>query len=235
MNAISFIGFGQLGRTVAENLRLPSMSLRRVWDIVISDSARPASLNARQLGITPSPSAAESACAADLIISAVTPAQGLAAEAVASAIMPGSWIPDINSAAPEQKRAGAGVIEKSGGRYVEAAVRSPIQPLRPAAPIVLGGPRAAAFIDCVKPLGFTGTQAHSTSTGAAAAAKLCRSIVITGIEAMMSESLLTARARGVESEVLTSLANVLPSGAWEVLASCMIEQALIHGERQGKR
>ena len=43
------------------------------------------------------------------------------------------------------KRACAGVIESAGGRYVEAAVMTPIAPKRIASPMLLGGPHAAEF------------------------------------------------------------------------------------------
>ena len=54
----------------------------------------------------------------------------------------GAWFLDLNSAAPQQKQRAADVVERAGGRYVEAAVMSPITPARLAAPMLLGGPHA---------------------------------------------------------------------------------------------
>ena len=44
-----------------------------------------------------------------------------------------------------------------------------------------------------------------TRSGAASAAKMCRSVMVKGIEALLTESLLTARRHGVEDAVLASL------------------------------
>jgi 3-hydroxyisobutyrate dehydrogenase-like beta-hydroxyacid dehydrogenase len=235
MSVVALLGFGEVGRILAEELKLPSGSSMRVWDIAFFDTASTASRNAVALGISPCSSAAESVSDADLVISAVTAAQCVAAaQAAAYAIAPGAWFVDLNSSAPEQKQGAAAVIESGGGRFVEAAVMSPIEPLRLSAPILLGGPHATAFLDYAGPLGFSGMEAYCESIGPASATKLCRSVVIKGLEMLMLESLFAARAWGVESKVLDSLSNVLPSGDWEALAAYMIERSLIHGERRAE-
>jgi 3-hydroxyisobutyrate dehydrogenase-like beta-hydroxyacid dehydrogenase len=235
MSVVAVLGLGEVGRVLTEELTLPAGSLLKIWDIAFPDAASAASRNALELAIAPCTSAAEAVREAELVVSAVTAAQSLEAAAVAArALAPDAWFVDLNSSAPQKKQAAATAIEGSGGRYVEAAVMSPIHPARLSAPILLGGPHAAAFVDYARPLGFTGMEASSESIGPASATKLCRSVLIKGIEMLMLESLFAARAWGVESKVLGSLSNLLPAGDWEALAAYMIERSLIHGARRSE-
>jgi 3-hydroxyisobutyrate dehydrogenase-like beta-hydroxyacid dehydrogenase len=126
------------------------------------------------------------------------------------------------------------LIEAAGGRYVEAAVMSPIHPKGIAAPILLGGPHSAEFAAVAADLGFTGASVYSPVVGPASATKLARSVVVKGMEALITESMLTARAWGVEAEVLASLSNLLPSADWPTLADYMIRRSLEHGGRRAE-
>jgi 3-hydroxyisobutyrate dehydrogenase-like beta-hydroxyacid dehydrogenase len=229
---IALIGLGEVGSTLARDLSAHDLT---AWDVKFADPESAASRNAAAIDVTPAASATEAVAGADLVISAVTAANDLvAAEAVAPGIAPGAFFLDLNSASPGQKQASAAVIDGAGGRYVEAAVMSPIHPKRIASPMLLGGPHAAAFADLAGPLGFAGIEVFSDVVGKASATKMCRSVVIKGVEALLTESMLAARAYGVEDRVLATLSNLLPSDDWEKLAAYMISRALEHGERRAE-
>ena len=49
-----------------------------------------------------------------------------------------------------------------------------------------------------------------TSSGVASAIKMCRSVIVKGMEAIVIESFVAARRFGVENEVLASLAETFP-------------------------
>ncbi len=55
----------------------------------------------------------------------------------------------------------------------------------------------------------------SDRLGIASATKMCRSVMIKGLEAMIIESFTTARAYGVEDEVIASLHETFPAIDWE--------------------
>lgn len=55
-------------------------------------------------------------------------------------------------------------------------------------------------------LGFA-TKVASATLGVASAIKMCRSIIVNGMDAIVIESFLAARKFGVEGEVLASLAE----------------------------
>lgn len=231
MTSVALIGLGEVGTVLAEELRGLTIS---AWDVAFDDPDSTPSRRAAALGIRAGDSAADVVHGAELVISAVTAANTVTAAAdVAAGIGPGAWFLDLNSSAPERKQAAAAGIEAAGGRYVEAAVMSPIEPKRLAAPMLLGGPHAAEFVDFGAALGFTGLECYADTVGLAAATKLCRSVLIKGIEALLTESMLTARRWGVEDRVLDSLSNLLP-GDWHVLAPYMISRSLEHGARRAE-
>lgn len=227
--AIALLGLGEVGTVLATDLDA-SIS---AWDVAFADPDSRASRNASARGITPPADAPAAVRGADLVISAVTAANTLlAAQSVAD--LRGAWYLDVNSAAPEHKRAAADAVEAAGGRYVEAAVMSPINPKRLAAPILLGGPHAADFAVVGQALGFTGLEVYADVIGPASATKLCRSVVVKGMEALIAESMLTARRWGVEGRVLASLSDLLPVPDWEATAGYLVSRSIVHGRRRAE-
>jgi 3-hydroxyisobutyrate dehydrogenase-like beta-hydroxyacid dehydrogenase len=233
---IALIGLGEVGRVLAEHLTAhdPSSSVA-AWDVAFEDLGSRAAGNARDLPVRAAADAADAVSGADLVLSAVTAANDLtAATAVAAVIARGCWFVDLNSASPGQKQRCAEVIEAARGRYVEAAVMSPIHPRRAAAPILLGGPHADDFAGVAAALGFTGAVVFASVVGPASATKLSRSVVVKGLEALLTESLLTARAWGVEADVLRSLSDLVPAADWPALAEYMIRRSIEHGGRRAE-
>ena len=170
-----------------------------------------------------------------LIISAVTAANCLpAAREAAASIARGAIYFDLNSVAPLTRRTAAAAIETAGGRYVEAAVMSPIAPKRIGSPMLIGGSHATAFEPLARELGFTGIRVFDCSVGRASAAKMCRSVMIKGLETLFAESLLAARRHGVEQTVLGSLRDLFPHEDWERIAAYMISRSLEHGSRRAE-
>jgi 3-hydroxyisobutyrate dehydrogenase-like beta-hydroxyacid dehydrogenase len=230
---IALIGFGEVGQILAQDLA--GKADLSAWDIAFD---RPDSLPSRALAAhearatTDAPDAVRGA---QLVVSAVTAAEDLeAARSVGPGLDPGAWYLDLNSCSPGQKLASAEAVHAAGGRYVEAAVMSPFPPRRSASPMLLGGPHAKDFLKDAEGLGFTGATAFSDKIGQAAATKLCRSVMIKGVEALLMESLLAARRYGVEDTVLASLSDLLPLPDWPATARYMISRSLEHGTRRAE-
>lgn len=234
MTAIALIGFGEVGATLADDLAHRAAQIA-AWDTKFSDSESVPSQAVAARSIRKAANAADAVRSADLVISAVTAAQAeAAASEAAPALAADAIFLDLNSASPNAKRAAAERVNGAGARYVEAAVMAPIAPKRVAAPMLLGGPHAEAALPMLGDLGFAGVSFYADAYGKAAAAKLCRSIVIKGMEALLAESLLAARHYGVEESVLASLSNLLPAPDWPERARYMISRALEHGTRRAE-
>ena len=231
---ICLLGFGEVGQTLAADLRAHVGSIT-AWDLKFAESASAPTLAAGRLGVIAAADARTAVAEADLTISAVTAAQvGEAAMSVAAHQKRDAYYFDLNSTSPAAKQAAAAWIDAAGGRFVEAAIMSPIAPARVASPMLLGGAHAATFLPLATQIGFTGARCFSEQLGAASAAKMCRSVVVKGLEALMLESLLTARKFGVEQAVLESLQSTSPADTWRTQGRYMISRALIHGRRRAE-
>ncbi len=233
---VCFLGFGEVGQTLAEDLsRMEDLTLCS-YDIKFPD---PESIPSRALVAHPyvkgcdDPRAAASGC--ELVVSAVTAAETLAAAESVLAVMGEACIyMDLNSVSPATTKAASALVGNAGGRYVEAALMSPIEPRRSESPILLGGPHAEAFVPVAESLGFTGARYYSAELGRVSAVKMCRSIIVKGMEALITEALLPARRFGVESELLESLQDILPGVDWTSQARYMITRSLEHGTRRAE-
>ena len=231
---IGLIGFGEVGRILGEDLAGKAIRLS-AFDLKFADAGSGPSKSAVAVAVWPAPSAPEAVAGCDLVISAVTAAQTLAAaQSVASGLARGAIFLDLNSASPGVKREAAETIHCAGGRYVEAAVMSPVPPRRIATSMLLGGPHGEGFLPTARDLGFAGAEFFSSDIGKASAAKMCRSVMVKGIEALLSESLLAARAYGVEETVIRSLDDLFPGPDWTKLARYMISRTLEHGARRAE-
>src|SRR5881394_2834752 len=92
---------------------------------------------------------------------------------------------------------------------------------------------AAALAPRLLELGFDAKVA-SDQLGIASAVKMCRSVMIKGLEAMVIESFTTARAYGVEDAVLASLAETFPGIDWEKQGAYFFQRVIEHGRRRSE-
>ncbi len=235
INTIALIGFGEVGQVFGADLPTANRCNLVAWDVKFPDQESEPAQAAARSAVAVSANAEAAACGANLIISAVTAGETVAAaRSVTATLASGAYFLDVNSAAPAAKRDAARIIETAGGRYVEAAIMSPISPKRLGCSILLGGPHAGEFKDIAATLGFSNAQCYSETLGQTAAAKLCRSVVIKGLEALLSEGLAAARYYRVEETVLESLDNLHPGADWRELSRYMISRANLHGARRAE-
>ena len=232
---IGLVGCGEVGRILAEDLRERGVGNVVAYDIKQGgpDEA-PLRAHATQHGVRLAASHAELAGQSDLVISAVTASQAVpVAEACAASLRSGAWFLDFNSASPGAKIRAGGIVAAAGGRYVEGAVMTSIPPYRIRVPLLLGGPHAAALAPLLNALGFEG-KAGPAKLGVASATKMCRSVMIKGLEAMVIESFTAARAWGVEDAVLASLAETFPGIDWEKQGAYFFQRVIQHGHRRAE-
>jgi 3-hydroxyisobutyrate dehydrogenase-like beta-hydroxyacid dehydrogenase len=73
----------------------------------------------------------------------------------------------------------------------------------------------------------------SDQIGVASAVKMCRSVLIKGLEALTVECLFAARQYGAEDAVLESLAATYPGMGWkDRLPDYLISRVAEHGQRR---
>ncbi len=231
---VGLAGYGEVGRILAEDLRGQGVVVA-MYDLKLETGAGAAMReHARAHGVRIASAHGPLAADAHLVISAVTASQAVAvAQACASCVAAGSFFLDFNSASPDAKIRAANIVDGGGGRYVEGAVMTSVPPHRIRVPLLLGGPHAAGLAPSLRALGFE-AKPGSEKLGIASATKMCRSVMIKGLEAMMIESLITARAWGVEDQVLASLQETFPGIRWDEQGSYFFQRVIEHGRRRAE-
>jgi 3-hydroxyisobutyrate dehydrogenase-like beta-hydroxyacid dehydrogenase len=228
---IALIGFGEVGGLFARDLIASGRHDVSIYDIAMEADAAMRE-KAHALGIRPCAAAADAAHAAAIVISAVTAAAARdVAEAAAGFLKPGQIFLDLNSVSPDTRRASAAAVERSGAAYVEAAVMAAVAPYGLKVPILLGGRHADRLKATLDPAGMA-LEVAAAEIGRASAIKMCRSIMIKGIEALTVECLLTARHYGVEDDIVASLDGSHPEMGWGRQAGYSIGRVVQHGRRR---
>jgi 3-hydroxyisobutyrate dehydrogenase-like beta-hydroxyacid dehydrogenase len=208
MNQVTLIGFGEAGQAFAVD------ESWRAFDI-LPEKSRSASLVEAMEGT-------------NAVLSLVTADEALnAAKQAAGLIAPDSYFFDMNSVAPDTKRAAAAVIDARGGHYVDVAVMSPVHPARLATPLLVSAPYGEEGAALLTQLGFTNVRIVGNEVGRASTIKMLRSVMYKGMEALTAECLIACEHAGVMDEVLGSFGNDWASGA-----DYRLDRMMVHGLRR---
>jgi 3-hydroxyisobutyrate dehydrogenase-like beta-hydroxyacid dehydrogenase len=231
MQDIAFVGFGEAGQAFAKGLQPASVritSYEKKLDIP-TDSI-PCRQAMDRFGVVPCTLAGLGL--AKVVICLVTADQALvAARAAAPYLAPGALWFDGNSCSPGTKQQAAAVIAAAGGRYVDLALMAPVHPRLHRTPMIASGPDALAGVAALADLGMQAVVAGER-VGQASSIKMLRSVIIKGLEALMAESFLAARAAGVENAVIASLQASDPGINWADRGAYNLERMLVHGARR---
>ena len=231
---IALIGFGEVGGIFGSDFAAAGLRVA-IFDILLNgEPARSETLaKAKDAKVHACDTIQEALQSADLIISAVTAssAANVAGDA-APFLRAGQIYLDINSVSPETKLEIARTLNESPATFVEAAVMAAVSPQRLKVPMLLGGAQAATAAERMRAIGMN-VKPISDRIGVASAIKMCRSIIIKGLEAITVESMFTARRYGAEKQVLDSLAATYPDMGWSgTLPDYLISRVAEHGKRR---
>ena len=232
MHDIGFIGFGEAARAFTQGWRDAGRQVSiAAYDILLdTPGTRPAMQAAcREHGVAAIDTAPALAAGSHLIVSAVTADQTIAAADSVGALQAHCLYVDINSAAPEKKKAAAALI---GDHYVDVAVLAPVHPARHQSPMLAGGPRAASHSDVLLAT-FPNVEIVGTEIGIASLIKMLRSVFVKGLEAVTMECALAAYHAGLAERVFPSLDRAIAFRDTRALADYAMERVATHGVRRG--
>ncbi|WP_114970248.1 NAD(P)-dependent oxidoreductase [Rhodoferax ferrireducens] len=236
---IGMVGYGEVGKIFTAGLKSSVLTVS-AWDLKFdaantSAPTRDAELaHAARAGIQACLSMQALCENAYFVISAVTASNTLAvAQTAAQHIRPGAIFLDLNSASPGTKQQAAQLIEAAGAHYVEAGVMTSVPPYGIRVPMLLGGDQAEALAEKLRSFGMD-AKAVATEIGVASAIKMCRSVMIKGLEALVIESYTTARKYGVEEHMIPTLTETFPSIDWEKQGAYFFSRVAQHGKRRAE-
>lgn len=236
MRRVALVGYGEVGRIFGAALAKGTDRSVKAFDIKAADPkwSQEAGARAAQDGVMLCEDARAAVGDAQVVVCAVTAARtGEATNSIAQACARGALVLDVNSASPGVKCECAAKIEAAGARYVEAAILNAVPPQGIRVPMLLGGLQAEAALPVLQALGFN-ASVGSPNLGTVAALKLCRSVMMKGIEGLMVESLLAARRYGVEREVLATLEQSYPGLDWGKQPTYCWTRVMEHGARRAE-
>lgn len=230
--SIGIIGYGEAGRAFGAGLARAGAAVA-AYDI-LAPKPEGAAIRAKAAadGVAVCAAAGEAIEGAAVVLSLVpaNEARAVATEA-AGHLRAGQLFMDMNSVSPREKEAGAAIVEASGARYVEATIMAPVTQNGVASEVLLAGPAAPEARELLSPFGMA-MAVVGDRFGAAAAVKLCRSVIVKGMEAIIVESMLAARQYGADGAVLASLRKSDPEIDWAARADYVFERVLRHGRRR---
>jgi 3-hydroxyisobutyrate dehydrogenase-like beta-hydroxyacid dehydrogenase len=234
---IGFVGFGEAGSTIAAGLRSAGCERTVAYDINRHDRTRGPLIERRAAGSGTAlvESSADLAGESRLILSMVTSNAALEAATQTAPFLAADHVyADLNSVSPALKQEIAAVIDRAGSRFVEVAVMAPVAPYGHRVPMLLGGPAAPDFARLLAPYAMRLQVLTGGGVGTAAAVKMCRSIVVKGLEALMCECVLGASRFGADEQVFASLNESFPGLDFRKLADYMVNRVVVHGERRAR-
>jgi 3-hydroxyisobutyrate dehydrogenase-like beta-hydroxyacid dehydrogenase len=228
---IGFIGFGEAGFHIAKGLHQPGIASIAAFDINTSEKIRQRAREAQTRLVETNQDLAESC---DTMLSAVTADQAfVAAQQNAPYLTANHIYADLNSVSPGLKQSIARVIEDSGARFAEIAMMAPVPPYGHKVPMLAGGAGAPDFVAQLAPFGIS-AEIVSREVGTAAATKMFRSIIVKGLEALLTECVLGASRYNADERVFASLGETFPGVDWKRLADYMVGRVVVHGERRAR-
>jgi 3-hydroxyisobutyrate dehydrogenase-like beta-hydroxyacid dehydrogenase len=232
---IGLAGYGEVGKIFGSGLK-PQVEQVAAWDLKLAapSTAGLERAHAARAGLQACNSMAQLCEQSELVISAVTASNTLAvAQEAARFLRPGTVFLDLNSASPGTKQQAAALVDARGAHYVEAGVMTSVPPYGIKVPMLLGGAKAAELAQLLAAWGMD-AKAVSERLGVASAIKMCRSVMIKGLEALVIESYSTARAYGVEDHVLPTLQETFPGIAWSEQGAYFFSRVVQHGQRRAE-
>jgi 3-hydroxyisobutyrate dehydrogenase-like beta-hydroxyacid dehydrogenase len=233
---IGFIGLGEAGFNLARGLRGAGVAHLLAYDINTHTPRLGERIRqrARESDVRLLDSPADLAATSDLLLSTVTASSAAeAAEQTAPFLGSRHLYADLNSVSPALKQSIAQIITSRGARFVEGAIMSPVPPHGHRVPILLGGVDAGALVELLSPYGMR-LEVLSEQVGSASATKMCRSIIVKGLEALIFECVLGATRYGADERVFATLNESFPGIDWQKLAHYMVSRVVEHGERRAR-
>ena len=208
---LGFIGFGGAGYCLAKGLHQAGLMGILFYDCMQQTPpyAEVIRRHAEETGALPAGRMEELLSRVEVLISCVT---GAMAASVAGEATPflrtGRLYADVNTAAPQVKEQVAGIVEKTGAEFIDAAMMGAIPIFLHRVPILASGGGAERFQLAMQPY-ETNIRVIGPKPGQASAIKMFRSIFMKGMLSLFLEMLTATHRYGVDEMVLGSIAESL--------------------------
>ena len=223
---IGIIGFGEAGHMFGKHLAKNADV--HAFDIKQDEAMR---AKAASVNVTFHTSLEKAIDGADYVLSLVTAQQApIVAKQAAAFLKDTQYFLEMNSVSPGTKQSNA----KHCKALVDIAIMAPVYPKGANVPLLLSHSNGEALAATLNKFGLN-VRAVGTEIGRAAAIKMCRSVMIKGMEALTLECFQTARFYDVEDEIKMSLHGSFPGMGWDKdRVDYWFERVSTHGVRRAE-
>jgi 3-hydroxyisobutyrate dehydrogenase-like beta-hydroxyacid dehydrogenase len=234
VTVFAFIGFGELGSSLAEGLARSGANVTRAY---VPERSEPAAVTALESRLARSGTGRcrtlEEAVAGANAVLSVVPASAArtVAEQCAPLLAAGAYYVDLAATAVADKELAAVLVGHSESRYVDAAVLGTVAASGFAVPIVASGPGAEGWKKLVEREGLI-VDVLDAPAGHATLLKLLRSVYMKGRDALIVEMMLAARHHGLEDHVARSIRGPGEEVAFDALAERVLCALAVHADRR---
>lgn len=234
MAVFAFIGFGELGVSLAQGLGRSGAHPLRAYTRERTQPGAALAL-AERLRLTathPCATLAEAITGATAVLSVVPAHASLkVVEQCAPLLHPGTYFVDFSAAPVADKKAGGALVAEADALYVDAAVLGTVSTSGFEVPILASGPGAPGWQALVEPEGLK-VEALQGPAGDATLVKLLRSVYMKGRDALIVEMMLTARRYGLDERVVASIQGPGEQVSFAALAERVLCALAVHAERR---
>ena len=219
---IGFIGFGEVGRAFAHEMRFKGAEV--FYYDVMDKKPEPwiGSLSLSDL---------IERCDVILSTASTHRAVEIAEEAVTH-LRAGKIYADMNSTSGSVKNRIAQVIEPSEADFIEGAILSAVGETGPKASILVCGKRGEEFSGLMNRLGLINLKYFSPRIGEASQVKMIRSVFSKGIECLLLEMLIAGRRANVAEYLWKDIVDFMTKNSFERVAENWIRTHPVAFERR---
>ena len=230
---LGFIGFGGAGYGLAKGLHQAGLTEILFYDRMQQTPpyAEVIRRHAEETGALPAGRMEELLSRVEVVISCVTGAMAASvAEEAAPFLRTGHLYADVNTAAPQMKEQVAGIVEKTGAAFVDAAMMGAIPTFLHRVPILASGGGAERFQLAMQPYEMN-IRVIGVKPGQASAIKMFRSIFMKGLLSLFLEMLTATHRYGVDEMVLGSIAESLDGVPFLETARLQMTKGVVNAGR----
>lgn len=234
-NNIGIIGFGEVGQVFASGLLENNPNARvYVYDILLEKKENDMDEKIIRFGAEPVHRIDQLAHKCEIVFSLVSSSASISVAKEFAKELDGQKIyVDFTTSTPQDKKTSEKAIQDKKGLYVDAAIMGTVATEKSKVPLLLSGDHAAETEKQLTALGFN-CQIVDLPNGASASIKLLRSIFMKGLEALVIETMVTARNYGVEKAVLESISKTLDNNDFTAFSNALITTHVVHKTRRMK-
>lgn len=232
---IGIIGFGEVGQVFASGMleNNPDVNVY-VYDILLEKKEKEMEEKIISIGAEPIYRIDQLAQKCEIVFSLVSSSASIhVAQEFSKGLDNQKIFIDFTTSTPHDKEISGNAVHDKKGFYVDAAIMGTVATEKSKVPLLLSGSHAAETEKQLTTLGFN-CQIVNLPNGASASIKLLRSIFMKGLEALVLETMITARNYGVDKEVQKSISETMDNNDFTTFSNALITTHMVHKNRRMK-